>query len=107
MKSIDVLAEEIHEINVSKGFWDDDVDIHFILAKIALGHSECSEVLEAVRKEKGEDEILDEIADICIRTFDLWWGLMENGYVSGGLQEAIERKMAFNKERPHRHGVLA
>lgn len=107
MKSIDVWAEELHAIAKEKGFWDERSDVHFILSKIALIHSEASEILEAVRKDMGPKAVTEEIADLVIRTLDLYQAMVEGGYLVDGLEETIERKTAINKERPHRHGVLA
>ena len=107
MKSIDVWAEDLHAVAKDKGFWDEDVTVHFILSKIALIHSEASEILEAVRKQKGAQEVTEEIADLIIRTLDLYQGLIENGYLVDSLEETMEFKTSKNKTRPHRHGVLA
>jgi NTP pyrophosphatase (non-canonical NTP hydrolase) len=67
--------------------------------------SEVTEVMEAVRKDKGEEEIAKEIADVLIRTLDLYAGMMSNGYLTISLDKAFEEKTQFNKERPEKHGV--
>jgi len=67
--------------------------------------SEAVEVMEAIRKDKGEEEIADEMADILIRTFDLYAGLVENGYTRVSLDYAFEQKTNINKSRPEKHGV--
>ena len=67
--------------------------------------SEAVEVMEAIRKDKGEEEIADEMADILIRTFDLYAGLVEHGYTRISLDHAFENKTNINKSRPERHGV--
>ena len=66
---------------------------------------EAVEVMEAIRKDKGNQEVADEMADIIIRTLDLYEGLRENGYVDQDLQVALNNKTSFNKSRPERHGV--
>jgi hypothetical protein len=45
------------------------------------------------------------MADIIIRTLDLYQGLVDNGYVDQELQIALNNKTSFNKSRPERHGV--
>ena len=52
--NFDTWAKEIHETSVEKGFWEpnnEDTHTIFYLKQIAMIHSECSEVLEAIRKE--------------------------------------------------------
>jgi len=108
LKTIDEWAYTVHENAKNKGFHDfPEVDVQVALMKLALVHSEVSEVLEAYRKEQGADKIMDEIADICIRTFDFYQMLLEAGQVRGSLDEAISIKHAKNTGRPHMHGVLA
>lgn len=107
MTSIDGLALNLHQTAKSKGFWDVPVDINFVLAKLALVHSEVSETLEAVRKEQGSDKVLEEMADIIIRLLDLYAGMRANGWVQGSLEDAILNKAMINMERPKMHGNLA
>jgi NTP pyrophosphatase (non-canonical NTP hydrolase) len=61
--------------------------------------------MEAIRKDKSKNEVASEMADIIIRTLDLYQGLVDNGYVEEELQVAINNKANFNKTRPERHGV--
>lgn len=112
--SLDRLAADLHATAVQKGFWDDEVDIHFILAKLALVHSEVSEVLEAVRKRQGADKVVEEMADIIIRLLDLYEGMVQEGWLTPGLgvevpslDAIIQRKAEVNRERPPMHGNLA
>lgn len=109
MSYIDDQAEVAYAISSSNGFWDEKVDVHFLLAKLALLHSEVSETLEAIRKEQGEEAILEEMADIYIRLIDLYAGARNHGWLScdASLGETIEKKMAINANRPRKHGNLA
>jgi NTP pyrophosphatase (non-canonical NTP hydrolase) len=103
------LSGMIHETAVEKGFWNGS-GVAFILSKIALIHSEGSELLEAIRKEKGSQEIAEELCDILIRTLDLYDGLVENKFINeewDALDAVMRKKMEKNKARPHMHGVLA
>jgi NTP pyrophosphatase (non-canonical NTP hydrolase) len=112
--SLDALAFDLHKTAVEKGFWDAEVDINFVLAKLALVHSEVSEVLEAVRKDKGSEVIVEEMADIIIRLLDLYAGMVEHDWLNWALadipvslDEALAGKASVNKERPKMHGNLA
>lgn len=100
----------IHRTSKDKGFYDVDViDVNFVLSKIALLHSECTEVLEAVRKDQGQEKIMDELADVAIRLLDLVEALKDGDFIDQSLllQDAIESKMKVNADRPVRHGNLA
>lgn len=107
---LDNMAKMIHKNAVEKGFWEPNTeDNHtvFYLKQIAMIHSECSEVLEAIRKEKGDDQVVEELADILIRTLDLYAGLVRDGYTEISLDETITKKILVNSSRPKMHGVLA
>lgn len=102
---LDDLCEELHTTAVEKGFWPEDVDDIFITKQLMMIVSEAVEVMEAIRKDKGEYAIADEMADILIRTFDLYAGLVEHGYTRVSLDSALENKAGFNKTRPEKNGV--
>ena len=103
--SLDTMAKDIHTVAVEKGFWPEKVDDIFITKQLMMIVSEAVEVMEAIRKDKGKQEVADEMADIIIRTLDLYQGLVDNGYVDQELQIALNNKTSFNKSRPERHGV--
>jgi NTP pyrophosphatase (non-canonical NTP hydrolase) len=91
---INQLIKEAHQTAKSKGWWDEPKETGTLLALI---HSEVSEALEADRK--GDDEnFAEELADICIRTFDLC------GAYGIDLEKAIVAKMERNKGRSYKHG---
>ena len=73
-------------------------------AKLALIHSEVTEVLEALRKSQGIDKVTEEFADILIRTFDLYGTLVEDGEADPNLYAVMRDKMETNKNRPAKHG---
>jgi NTP pyrophosphatase (non-canonical NTP hydrolase) len=109
--SLDDMATELHDIAVEKGFWDvikdasqEQKDI-FMTKQLMMIVSEAVEVMEAIRKNRGPEDIADEMADIIIRTLDLYAGLREEEYVNESLQVAFNKKTSFNKSRPEKHGV--
>lgn len=110
--SLDELATELHETAIEKGFWSPDyaeVDVNFVLAKLALVHSEVSEVLEAVRKQQGAEKVVEEMADIIIRLLDLYEGMARSGWLGvepPSLDGITDAKASKNKERPRLHGNL-
>jgi NTP pyrophosphatase (non-canonical NTP hydrolase) len=104
---LDGLASTLHTTALDKGFWDEEVTISFVLAKLALVHSEVSEVLEAIRKEQGEAKVVEEMADIIIRLLDLYAGMCDANMIQTSLDDAIAEKLEKNKTRPKMHGVLA
>ena len=69
-------------------------------------HSEVTEVLEAIRKDQGDDKVVEELADILIRVLDFWAYLNETGYTLKKISDALNEKIEVNKKRPHKHGVL-
>jgi NTP pyrophosphatase (non-canonical NTP hydrolase) len=99
--NLNKMAEKIHETACEKGFWDaadsGDFNIEFVYGtKLALIHSEVSEVLEAMRADQWH-LVPEELSDIIIRVLDLAAGL---GY---DLQDVIEGKMKKNADRPFLH----
>lgn len=111
---LEELAYSIHSNAIDKGFWEpfyrmeDQDKIVFYLKQLAMVHSEVSEVLEAIRKEKGEYAIVEEMADILIRLLDLWCGMKRSGAISNTLlTDVLLDKIGKNTERPKMHGVLA
>lgn len=108
-KSLVQLAHECHENSKNKGFYDgwDMTQIKDQLAKIGLIHSEPSEVLEALRKNKGSHEVVKEISDSLIRLLDFYDALVEAGVVTEDLDEVMAEVMEANTKRPHLHSVLA
>lgn len=101
----DEIAKELHEVAVEKGFWPEQVDDIFITKQLMMIVSEAVEVMEAIRKSRGPEEVADEMADIMIRTLDLYAGLREFEYVNDSLDAAFEKKTGYNKTRPEKHGV--
>ncbi len=112
--NLDNLAKNVHHNATQKGFWDymysnaEPVGDTFVFfaKQIAMIHSEATEVLEALRKQKGAEEVVEELADIIIRVVDLYEGLKMAGEAEGSLEDIVTKKTIINSQRPKMHGVL-
>lgn len=101
---LDALSATLHEIARDKGFWDGEYNYDKIGNKLALVHSEVTEVLEAIRKDHGSEKIVEEISDILIRVLDLYAAMRNEESVIHSLDEILQNKINKNKERPRLHG---
>lgn len=118
-------VDAIHKNAVKKGFWDfqeqldrmlkvgdldkiefDQLSFIFYAKQLMMINSEVSELMEALRKDKGIDEVESEAADIFIRLADLYEGLRDRGLVSKPLGLAVHDKINVNHKREAMHGVL-
>ncbi len=103
---LDALSAILHETAIEKGFWEDEVTYNVIGNKLALVHSEVTEVLEAIRKNKGSENIVEEMSDVIIRLLDLYAAMMNTEMISHSLDEILDKKVNINKDRPKLHGNL-
>jgi NTP pyrophosphatase (non-canonical NTP hydrolase) len=111
LMNLDKLADEIHHTAVLKGFWqpmermEEQDKFIFYCKQIAMIHSEATEVLEALRKNKGEVAVVEELADIIIRVLDLYGGMYIEEDVYTSLHDTLLVKINANKDRPMLHGT--
>ena len=103
---LDALAAVLHETAKEKGFWDGEYSHDKVGNKLALVHSEVTEVLEAIRKSKGSENIVEEMADVIIRLLDVYAAMRNEEQILHSLDEVLEAKINKNKERPRLHGNL-
>lgn len=114
--NLNLLAKKIHTTAREKGWYDAGERNKAEL--IALIHAELSEALEELRNGHKANEVYFskvniaddgkaipkpegfpiEIADVIIRILDMC------AYLNVDIEEAIEIKMEFNKNRGHKHG---
>lgn len=116
---INLLSRIAHNNAVEHGFYaehselmhtleDNDADMRlaeaaervFVLAAIAKISSECGEAVAAIQHGEEQDKMVEELADVIIRIFDLC------GHLDADLGETLVRKMQHNKTRPYKHGML-
>lgn len=113
MKSLEEMQAEVHKNNVDHGWFD---RLRLFAEDVALLHTEASEMYEAFRRwglkdatfQSGDAHELpkpegvgSEAADVFIRLLDTCerYGI--------DLRAEYERKMAYNRTRPYRHGNKA
>lgn len=99
-KVYDYLAKTIRDINTANGWREPGLSKG---DRIALIHSEVSELLEWVRKPGESDHIpasgeAEELADIIIRVIDY------ADLYGEDLAGALMAKLEFNRGRGYRHG---
>ena len=103
---LDALSAVLHESAKEKGFWDGKYTNDKVGNKLALVHSEVTEVLEAIRKSHGSEKIVEEIADVIIRLLDVYAAMRNEEQILHSLDEVLEAKINKNKDRPRLHGNL-
>ena len=108
---LDELAEKIIAINNFNGWdeWEPFKEKQSIFGdpfklgtKLALIHSEVTEMLEIVRKTNNAEEFIEEGIDVIIRTLDVIGRIGKQTGTS--LDDVMIRKLEKNKKRGYKHG---
>lgn len=98
------VAADVHHTARSKGFWEDGVERNDG-EMLCLVHSEISEVLEALRAGNPLDSKVPEFSGAEVELADAVIRIMDLAYARGwNVAGAIEAKMKYNANRPHKHG---
>lgn len=96
MSELNVLAKEINEIAISKGFYENPKSFIEAMYLVADEAHEAGREFICYR----EDNIPEELADVLIRLLDSWYY-----YCPGSdIDEVVRAKMEKNKLRPRKHG---
>lgn len=81
------------------GWWPDEPMLETYATKIALIHSEVSEMLEGLRKGKRDDHLLDSMAE-HVEAADVFIRLMDYcGARNIDIERLVKRKLEFNRIR--------
>lgn len=110
---INALADEVAKISEQNGFWESEGlgDLGLMATKLALIADEVCEAIRVHRDiyegelrahstmtDEQEEEFIEELADIMIRTLDI------AGHYGFELGNTVMDKIDKNRNRPYRHG---
>lgn len=100
---LETLQQQVYAANEAQGFWEGSMDS--IPSKIALMHSELSEMLEADRKAIAHDDHIPDFTGVEAEAADLLIRLLDfSGRFNLRLGDAVQAKLLFNLSRPPKHG---
>ena len=99
LRDMDDLSHTLHAHAKKKGFYEpyehmDESDyVVFYLKQLAMVHSEVSEVLEAIRKDKGDDIVVEELADIILVCLNI------ATHFEIDIEKELNNKITINEKR--------
>ncbi len=102
--SLDELAKLCHDLSSEAGWWPEEPTVETYGTKVALIHSEVSEMLEGLRKGVADDHLphrsMEEVeaADILIRLFD--YAAARGLDLSGAMREKLVYNMSRADHKP-------
>ena len=95
--SLDDIAIELHDFAVEQGAWSsledataEQVD-NFISARLMSIVSAVGDVAKSVQTSNDPDEIAKNMSHILLRTFELYGGLVEQGYTQVSLDYLFDK----------------
>lgn len=102
--NLNEIAKKCWETSNKSGFsphkdiWDLFEHKYYLATKIALIHSEATEMLEAIRI--GDlDNMVEEGIDVIIRTLEYLYSIKDTD-----IEKELQKKMEKNSNRPFKHG---
>lgn len=106
--TLNQLAADVHAIARSKGFWDGSGGLREKLLLVVCEVAEATEILRnhtdvgdvSYGKDGKPAGFRFELADIIIRVLDI------GAHYDLDLEQAVSKKMAYNRSRPSKHNKL-
>ena len=105
--SLDEIAMELHDFAVEQGAWSSLEDAtaeqtdNFMNARLMAIVSAVGDVAKSIQTNNDPDEISKGMSCILLRTFELYAGLVEQGYTNVSLDYLFEKIAGIKNEGAH------